>query len=243
MAQPPVDPSRTLKPPVAREPIPDFVDEILSLPDYISPTHWLLMAMDLVLGFNPAEKAAEWVAGDWQGVATNASAFRNLAAFERELSTSVATSTRDAQANWEGNAAAAAGRYFHGLAESLDEHATALATLATQYDATALGVAGFGKAIVSAVEMLGDILFDIAVNSAAAAALSETGVAVVIGGAIDGYLAYKAVHKWMEIVDLHGKIIAAAEGLFGVVTGEMATLHGLTRTPVPGAAYDNALVG
>jgi len=242
MAQPPLDPSRTLTPPSAKEPIPDFVDEILSLPDYVSPSHWLLLVMDAIFGFNPAEQAAEWFAGDWHGVATSASAFRNLAAFEHDLSANLTAAMRDAKVSWEGNAAESAGKYFDGLTQAIGAHSAALTNLATQYDATAAGILGAGKATVSALETLADVLLDMAIDTAATAALSETGVAVVIGGAIDGYLAYKAVHTWQKVVDLHGKVIAAAEGLVGGITGEMATLRGLADTPIPGP-YDNALVG
>lgn len=99
------------------------------------------------------------------------------------------------------------------------------------------------KAITSGLETLADILLDIALDLAATALLAETGVGLVAGVAIAGYLSFKATSTWFKVVDLHGKVIAAAEGIAGVITGQMATLNGLTRTPIPGAAYDNKLVG
>lgn len=62
------------------------------------------------------------------------------------------------------------------------------------------------------------------------------------GGAISGYLSIKATSTWFKVVDLHGKVIATAEGITGVITGQLATLHGLTQTPIPGATYNNERV-
>ena len=148
----------------------------------------------------------------------------------------------DVSHDWEGKAADAATQYFSNLVESLGQHADALQGLSTQYKATADGVWATAKAITSGLETLADTLMDLALDLAATALLSETGVGLVAGGAISGYLSIKATSTWFKVVDLHGKVIAAAEGITGVITGQLATLHGLTQTPIPGAPYNNELV-
>ncbi|MGI8308408.1 hypothetical protein [Saccharopolyspora hattusasensis] len=96
---------------------------------------------------------------------------------------------------------------------------------------------------MSTLEMLADILIGIALDLAATALLSETGVGLVVGGAIAGYLAFKADSTWLKVVDLHGKMIAAVYGFSGTVGGQLSSLRGMTEVPLPGAAYDNKNVG
>ncbi|GAB3694823.1 hypothetical protein [Saccharopolyspora tripterygii] len=63
----PIAAPAVLTPPNPSEPIPKLADEILSISDYISPSHWMLIAANEIFGFNPAEEAAKFVAGDWNG--------------------------------------------------------------------------------------------------------------------------------------------------------------------------------
>lgn len=198
--------------------------------------------MNEIFGFNPAAQVATWFAGDWHGLATNASALENLSRFEHDLSDNVGRCLADVSQSWEGQAADAANQYFSNLVESLTGHAEALQRISTQYTATADGVWASAKAAVSGLEMLADILLDIALDLAATALLSETGVGLVAGSAIVGYLGVKATSIWFKIIALHGKVFAATEGIVGIITGELSTLNGLTQTPIPGAAYDNKLV-
>lgn len=228
--------------PEPKEPIPNLADQILSIPDYISPSHWMLIAFNEVFGFNPAEEAAKWFAGDWNGMAKAESAFKNLTEFQRSLAENIDASTAEMFSGWTGEAANAANSYFVHLNKALIEHAEAIDSLATQFHNTAYGVWSSCKAIVSGLEMLADILLGMALDLAATALLSETGVGLAVGAGIAAYLAFKAENTWMKVVDIHGKMIALMYGFSGIVAGQLSSLRGLTEVPIPAAPYDNKTV-
>ncbi|MEV5537897.1 hypothetical protein AB0L13_13655 [Saccharopolyspora shandongensis] len=225
--------------PEPEQPIPKLADEIMSIPDYISPSHWMLIAFNTIFGFNPAEEAAKWFAGDWNGMARAEDAFAELVEFESALVANVEAATTEMFHGWTGEAADAARAYFAQLSQALAEHSEAIKSIAREYHNTAYGVWAICKSVVSTLEMLADILIGIALDLAATALLSETGVGLVVGGAIAGYLAFKANSTWMKVVDLHGKMINFVYAFSGVSGSLVSTLHGMTEVPLPGAPYDN----
>lgn len=243
MAVEPIFAPAMLTPPSPSEPIPDLADEILSLPDYASPSHWMLIAFDTVFGFNPAEEAAKAVAGDWHGMAEAEDVFNKLTEFEQAVAKNIDDTTAQMFSGWTGEAAEAAQSYFAQLSSAMSQHAEAIDSLARQYHNTAYSVWAICKAMVSTLEMLADILIGLALELAATALLSETGVGLVVGGAIAAYLSFKANNTWMKVVDLQGKMMIAVTGFSGAAGGLVSTLRGLTEVPLPGAPYDNKVVG
>lgn len=239
MAVEPIAAAAMLTIPEPEQPIPKLADEILSIPDYISPSHWMLIVFNEIFGFNPAEEAAKWFAGDWNGMAKAEAAFKNLVEFERALAKNIEDATAEMFHGWTGEAANAAQSYFAQLSQALVKHAEAINSVATQYHNTAYGVWATCKSIVSTLEMLADILIGIALDLAATALLSETGVGAVVGGAIAGYLAFKAYNTWMKVIDLHGKMINAVYAFSGMTGSLVPTLRGMTEVSLPGAPYDN----
>lgn len=242
MSVQPVDPARTLVPPVPEEPVPDLVQGILSIPDYVSPAHWMLVAMEDLFGVNPAKHVAEWFAGDWRGVATYASTLENVSAFEHDLAANLRTTTRVTADRWQGNAADAAWEYFAGLESAILEHAEALENLAAQYNGTAKAMWGLATAAVSVLEMLADAVIDYGLGLLAAALVSGTGVGAVLGAGYLAYLAFKATTLWFRLLEILARALAAAEALVGLIVRAMAGLKGPADVRIPGTSYDNLVV-
>ncbi|MGI8308409.1 hypothetical protein [Saccharopolyspora hattusasensis] len=95
MSVEPVFAAAMLSNPEPKEPIPKLADEIMSIPDYASPSHWLLIVINEIFGFNPAEEAAKWFAGDWNGMAKAEAAFNNLVEFEHALAKNIDDATAE----------------------------------------------------------------------------------------------------------------------------------------------------
>jgi hypothetical protein len=75
------DPLDELIDPKVADPIPDKLENVLGASQYISPSYWLGEAMNLVIGTNPFQWAAEQFTGDWQAVQVAGKAVQSLAAF------------------------------------------------------------------------------------------------------------------------------------------------------------------
>ncbi|GAB3694818.1 WXG100 family type VII secretion target [Saccharopolyspora tripterygii] len=169
--------------------------------------------------------------------------FTKLKSFEQAVARNIDTATDEMFGGWSGEAADAAHSYFSQLSKAMSEHATAINSLAEQYHNTAYGVWAICKSMVSTLEMLADILIGLALELAATALLSETGVGLIAGSAIAAYLVFKANNTWMKVLDLQGKMMIAVTGFSGSAGAAVSTLRGLTEVPLPGEQYDNKSVG
>jgi hypothetical protein len=232
-------PSNELREPESSEPFPNLVDLVLSFPDLISPSHWMLWAIDQVSGVNPAQWAAEWLAGDWEALSRGADALDNLAQFDVVFGSQIRTGCDAMLYDWTGNAADAAKQYFDGIPAALELQGPALERVATEFRTLAYGMWSTAKSIVSLFELLVDLLIAMALEAAAAAASSWTVIGPILSGAAFACTLTKALGVWGKAIEVHNAAFTAANVFVGVVTGYLGALRGMQEYPLPAAAYDH----
>ncbi len=134
------DPSRELVTPTPSSPIPDFVDEVLSFPDLVSPSYWLLLIIEQVCGTNPVEWVTEHFSGDWERMSTASSALEHLADYHEAMAVELRHARETYEAGWTGEAAAAASAYFVRLEDAVNAQAGPLRDIAREVDNVAQGM-------------------------------------------------------------------------------------------------------
>ncbi|MCW2776998.1 MAG: hypothetical protein JWN17_723 [Frankiales bacterium] len=234
------EPAAALVPPVPEAPIPQLIDDLMSLPGLISPSHWVLQAMHVVGIPDPVEFLMEHASGDWESAATASSALVHLSEFVSRYADAVEGECRTLDAAWDGNASRAATAWFGTLLESLRAQALALTDASEQFRKVAFGMKEFNAAIVTGCEILLDLLIKFAIKLAAAAATSETVVGGLFFGIWGAYDLVVVERTWVKIVDMVGKMFALAQGFEGIVAGYLGDLYGLTQVALPAGAYEGA---
>jgi uncharacterized protein YukE len=232
-------PAAELVEPLPKELVPDLVNQLLSFPDLISPTHWMLWAIETVCGVNPAKWAAEQLVGDWQSISTAGSALANLANFNGALMKALDEGSDRMLGDWQGNAAQACNQYFDGLSAALREQMAALDAVAEQFHRVAQGINTTASLMASLLEMLADALLALALEAAAGAASTPTVVGPVLAGAAAAFTLTKAMGVWGEIINAHSKAWMLVQLFFGTCAGYLGALKGMENVPLPAGAYDH----
>lgn len=231
-------PSEVLDTPYPQEPIPDLVNQILGAGDWLSPSHVLMKGIELVFSFNPGEEAARWVAGDWESVATVASALQQLGEYAIHLGRALDDGADDMMVGWHGNAAVSADTYFDQLATAIDAIGPNLTGVASEYRTVAAGMQEMAGAVASLLEQLLDKLIGMGIKALAATALSETVIGGVVFGAWAAYDAYRATRLWMQALEWHGRAWTACQAIIGLTAGYLGALEGASTISLP-QAYDH----
>ncbi|ASR56068.1 WXG100 family type VII secretion target [Cellulomonas sp. CW35] len=225
--------------PVASAPIPDFVDLALHFPDLISPSYWLMWVIEQVSGTNPLEWVTEHFSGDWEAMSRAASALEHLATFHQQYASELAEARATFREGWDGNAAAAASRYFTELESAVREQGTPLTSIAHEVDVVAQGMKSTQTMLVGLLQALLDYAIAAAISAAAAAASSWTVVGGILGGGATAFSITQAVRTWLKVIEVHGYAITAVDGVVGVTAGYLGSIHGFSTHPLPAGAYDN----
>lgn len=232
-------PKATLAEPVAEQAIPDAIDKAVSFPDFFSIGHWAYVFIDQVSGVNPAEWVSEELAGNWEAVAKAGDALKNLSKFHEAFAAEIDRGNADMLKGWEGNAAAAAGKYFDELPQSLKDQVEALQNVGEQFEQAAYGVWATAKTIVSLLELLFDLAIGFAIEAAATALASWTGAGLVAGSGAILLTLGRAIQVWMDICKYHGMAWNLCTGASGIIAGLLGTLHGFKNHRLPAGAYDH----
>jgi hypothetical protein len=235
-------PAAKLVPPTTKEPMPKVVDVSLSLTDFVSPSHWLLWAIDKICGVNPAEWLAQQLAGDWESISKFSSALEHVGEFYTEYAKGVREGQFTMAKSWDGNAADACDKYFAEFANAIDKQVEPIRRVAGEAQSSAFGVWSASKAAVSGLEAVLDLAVMIAIEAAASAATSWTIVGPSVGMAVIMAQIGLAIQKWLEVISYVGAAIAVVFGLIGVLAGAFASIHGLASQPYPKGSYDNLVV-
>jgi len=225
--------------PVPTALIPDFVDFGLNFPDLVSPSYWVSVALDHVVGVNPVAWATEHFAGDWEKVARAASALEHLATFHARYADELDAARDALSVGWDGEAAAGALRYFSELEAAVTAQVPLFEEIGHCVDQVAQGIKATHSALVSLVRLFLDELIGIAITAAATAVSGWTGVGAIIGGSATAAQIAGAIQTWLRVIDLHGKAMLAMYGFFGAAAGYLGAVHGFTTHPLPAGAYDN----
>ncbi|RKS74949.1 hypothetical protein BZB76_3473 [Actinomadura pelletieri DSM 43383] len=235
-------PAAKLVPPTTKEPMPKVVDVSLSLTDFVSPSHWLLWAIDKICGVNPAEWLARQFAGDWESISKFSTALEHVSEFYTEYAKGVREGQATMLKSWDGNAADACDKYFTEFANAIDKQVEPVQRVAGEVRSTAFGAWSSAKAAVSGLEAVLDLAVMVAITAAASAATSWTVVGPSVGMAAIMAQIGLAIQKWLKVISYVGLAIAAVMGTIGVLVGALASICGLDSQPYPKGSYDNLVV-
>ncbi|WP_206518050.1 hypothetical protein [Rhodococcus sp. X156] len=236
MTPQPVD---ELVPPVAHDPVPDLVEKILGVSDYVSPAYWLGWVAEQATGTNPWQWIADQYAGDWQAVQKAGKALENLGEFNTGYGVALRTGMSTLSGTWDGKAAGSASTYFTTLGDAVESQAPDLKAMGQELITMATGMYETANAISGLFATLLDLLIAAAAEAAATAATSWTGVGLVAGGAALALTLAKATSVWRAVLDAHSAAWIACQGLVGVMAGYLGGLHDLDVHALPSAAYDH----
>lgn len=228
-----------LKDPVASDPVPDLVENILGAAQYMSATYWFNEAAKLVCGTDPMAWIAAQFAGDWAAIQRAGIAISTLGEFNEDYSTLIDRDVVGLPAYWTGDAADEASRYFGDYSASIRSQSHDLAQIGDQVQQIAFGMYETANAVKGLWQALFDRLIAIAVTAAAATFTGWTGVGGAIGGSAVVAQVLSASAVWRQAVDTAGKAWDGAQGSIGLITGHMAGLENIGIHQLPAKSYDH----
>ncbi|WP_422772933.1 WXG100 family type VII secretion target [Plantactinospora sp. WMMC1484] len=228
--------------PKAADPMPDSLENILGLPQYISPSYWLGRAAELVCGTNPWQWLAGELTGDWQALQTAGAAVQNLAGFNDACASVINSAVATVGYGWEGNASDAADEYFSGISQVLRGQISALVSLGHQLETTAFSVYETAGALKGLLEGLTDLLIAIGIEMAATAASAATVIGPLLGGASIAFTAAQATARWQQILSVQNHIWNIVQAFTGVVAGLLGEVENASLPYLPSREYDHPAV-
>ncbi|GAA1805630.1 WXG100 family type VII secretion target [Planosporangium flavigriseum] len=207
------EPSARLKP----------VDDVefthpLAFLDDISVSNSALKGFDFVFGFNPLEKIAEFLLGDWKAVANAGVAIGRAADALHDLGYNVQGGAIALRGGWQGAAADAGYAHFTGLASGINALIGPMREISKQFESIAHGVYSFSEAATGWVKGMIDSAVVAGIAAAAGTVTAETGVGAVIGYGV-------AAYEVARILDLWYKGTSAMNALYGVVQGAVGFIE------------------
>lgn len=218
-------PIEHLTKPEPKDPIPDLA-EFLVTANAISPTYWVQQIFQAHLGTDPIEWVAGKWAGDWEAIQKAGFAIDNLSQYNKAYAIAVTEAVAEVEATWRGNAADGARQYFEELATALHAQAAALTEMANKVEGFAQSSYLQAQSLGNALQGLVDTAIILAVEWAAAAALSSTGVGAIpaVGiGALSALQITLLLTRWGKVVELTTQTVTLAQGLYGALLGQMAS--------------------
>lgn len=232
-------PSSQLKEPTASDPVPDLLENVIGVSQYISVSYWVGEAIGLVTGVNPGEWVAEKFAGDFEAVQKAGIACENLGAFNSDFANVVTSGLTKVADGWQGNAADTAHEYFTRVANAIADQESTLNAMGREFKQAAVGMYETANAVKGFMETLFDYLIAIGLELAAAAASSWTIIGPILSGAAAAVTISKAMGTWGKVLDAHTVAWDAAQGLVGVMAGYLSTLKDRDLQALPESNYDH----
>lgn len=213
-----------------------------AISDGLSPSWWLNEVFAATIGFNPIQEVTQWVIGDWESFARCAKAYESLGKCLNSVGDSLKGGLGTLDSGWQGNAADAAHVYFQDLAKAIGDKQQDLQELHDEYMKAARGIWEFAKGAGDLIKEILDMAIIAAVEIAAGAALSWTGVGMAIAWALAALECVAIVKAWASVVGLINKtqmIVYMAHGFGMRVAG---TLGNPTSIPFPETTYSHPAV-
>lgn len=232
-------PATVLTDPTASDPVPDLLENVIGISQYISVSYWVGQAIDLVFDVNPFEWVAREFAGDWELVQKAGVAMENLGAFNDEFARVISAQLTTVGEGWQGNAADSANEYFTGLANAIRDQQDTLNAMGREFKQSAVGMYETANAIKGMLETLLDLLIAIGLELAAAAATSWTVIGPILSGAAAAATIGKALGVWGQALEAHTWAWNAAQALVGLMAGYLSTLGDLEQHALPEGNYDH----
>lgn len=232
-------PAATLTDPTASDPVPDLLENVIGISQYISLSYWINEAIDLTLDRNPFEWVAQEFAGDWEKVQQAGIALEKLAEFSTAYSSVITSELKELSHDWQGNAADNASNYFSGLAQTIEDHHASLNSMGREFKQTAIGMYETANAIKGLLSTLFDLLLAIGLELAAAIASGWTVIGPIVSGAAAAATIGKALGVWDDILKAHTAAWNAAQGLVGVTAGYLSALGDINKHALPNSSYNH----
>ncbi|CAM2947816.1 hypothetical protein SAXI111661_10110 [Saccharomonospora xinjiangensis] len=232
-------PASVLVEPRSSDPIPDLLENVIGISQYISVSYWVGQAIDLIFDVNPFEWIAQQLAGDWEKVQEAGVALEKLSEFNAVLSSVITSELETVSSDWEGNAFDSAGNYFSDLARTIEGQQGTLKAMGKEFEQTAIGMYETANSMKGFLEMLMDLLIAIGLELAAAAASSWTIIGPILSGAAAAATIGKALGVWDDLLQAHTIAWNAVQGLAGVTAGYLSTLGDIEKHTLPESNYDH----
>src|SRR5690606_32921576 len=156
-----------------------------------------------VTGTNPWQWVADQYAGDWAAVQKAGGAIRKLAEFNESFAGVLSGGVTSVGYDWQGNAAAAATRYFNELVRILRERIPDRGARGRQCEQMAIGMYEWANALKGLIETLTALPIAIGLEAAAAAASSWTVIGPILSGAAAAATITKASGVWGQVIEVH----------------------------------------
>jgi hypothetical protein len=232
-------PSTKLVEPTSSDPIPDLLENVIGIAQYLSVSYWVGEAIELVFDVNPFEWVAEQYAGDYEAVQRAGVACEHLGEFNTAFAGVIKSGLTTVDGGWDGNAFDSANKYFTDLANAVEDQTATLNSMGSEFKQAAVGMYETANAIKGALDTLMDLLIAIGLELAAAAASSWTVVGPILAGAAAAATVAKALGVWGDVLQYHDIAWNAAQGLVGLMAGYLSTLGGLDKHALPEGNYDH----
>jgi uncharacterized protein YukE len=202
----------------------------LAFLDDISLSNWALKGFDFVFGFNPLEKLAEFLVGDWPAVAKAGVAIGRAADALHDLGYNVQGGAVALRGGWEGVAADAAYTHFTGLAGGIDDLVNPMREISKQFDSIARGVYNLSEAATGWLKGMADAALIAGIAAAAGTVTAETGVGAVVGYGVAAYEVARILDLWAKGTAAMNNLYAAVQATVGVIESQ---LHRLQSADLP----------
>jgi len=221
--------------PRSTEPLPTIAQEILAFQDKLSIAWALNWLIDHICGVNPFEEMSKAFSGDFEGFSKAGDAAGHLGHYLAAYGNDLRAAQTAMAPFWTGDAADAATRYFATLADDLAGLEAPLQSAAKELQTVATTVYFCGQGVQSALQELVDLAIAFGIATVAGTATAETGVGAVLGAAADAYIAWEARQVWLEALKWHGRAVAAAQGLAGLMGTYLTQIDTVSAKSLPGA--------
>jgi hypothetical protein len=215
-----------------------FVNPI-DLFNYVSPSAWILKAVEELTGYDVLGWFTDALAGDWEAIWKFGNALVNLAECLQEEGINIQHAAIDMDGDWDGNAADAAYQYFSTLAAATSGQQIALRQIGDNYHKAALGAWQLSDQLGNIAQAFADDAIIGGIAWVAGTVFAETGVGAVAGYGVAAYEVasmLRKINKASQIINTAGTVIL---GLFG--TGMDLGFKGgdLSAVQLPTTAYSS----
>ncbi|MGW8380913.1 hypothetical protein [Streptomyces sp. ODS28] len=205
-----------------------------------TPGVWLNEVYGMVFGYDPVERAQEFLAGDWKSYARCGAAWGRLGAACQDLSQNISTGNSSLDATWDGNAADAAFVYFKTIAERCDGLKSELDSLQNAYESISQAVSVSSELAATGLSQIEDSATVVAISAAAGELTSWTGWGAAVGYGIAAVEILRMVKLWGDVTGAIGTAESVAQT---TVLGITLTSKGVADTfhnfPLPGDPYNH----
>lgn len=223
-------------------PVPDSPLNPLAFLDNLSPTSWVVEALQAVFGFDPISWLMQRLAGDWEGLATMRPVLANAADALHDLALNVQSGATTLNSDWQGNAGAAAYRYFTDLATTITTLEAPLKQMCEAYrimaDAVWAGCEALGELVTGII----DHAIIVGIMAAAGTVTASTGVGALVGYGVAVFEIAKMLRLWDKVTKVYEYLLTIVLAFRADIGSGVSDLGNIRLPQMPSTGYDHPLV-